>query len=91
MGVQTEDALRCLGTKRLLKNAFPKGNFAKYPDPLKLKPEEMPVLRCLLQRQTLYMASFCSSSSLFNNKLYLQFGRNMAVLPLCPGVCSTRS
>lgn len=44
VGVQTEDALQCSGTGRLLKNALPKGNFAKYPDPLKLKPDEVPVL-----------------------------------------------
>lgn len=44
VGVQTEDALQRSGTERLLKNASPKGNFAKYPDPLKLKPDEVPVL-----------------------------------------------
>lgn len=44
VGVQTEDALQCSGTERLLKNALPKSNFAKYPEPLKLKPDEVPVL-----------------------------------------------
>lgn len=43
VGVQTEDTLQCSATESLLKNALPKGNFAKSPN-RKLKPGEVPVL-----------------------------------------------
>lgn len=44
----------------LLKSALPKVDFAKYPEPVNLKPDEVPVLRCLLWCQTLFMASYSS-------------------------------